>query len=208
MRIKQHLRRVSEAPAADGAKLVHLQWRKVYFYQEKFQSRGLRFLRIHSLSVCSDCRENFSHLPAPINMTLPKKIKKESTGMINQSITFKILPLRSRWQHGLPLTPVTRRPAHLRFTFYDWKCLMKNRKCSRVSAHHAHFFFFMMNHCYIGTVVSLWNEPVRYFQFVSHRAIDNCLFPQNECRHWRNELRAKNEASQTKVMKAPFVSPA
>lgn len=129
--------------------------------------------------------------------------------MINQSVMFKILPLSSRWQYGLPLTPVTWRPAHLHFTFYDWKCLMKNRKCSRASAHQA---LFLMNHCY-GGAVSLWNEPVRYFHSVSRRAIDSCLFPQIECGHWRNirvsPVWTENKsgiASQTKVMEAAFVS--
>lgn len=155
------------------------------------------------MSVCSDCRENCLNLPAPINTTLPKKKKN---GMINQSVTFKILPLSSKWQHGLPLTPVTWRPAHLHFTFYDWKCL-KNRKCSQGSAHRALFFY----HCYGDAVVSLWNEQVRYFHSVSCRAIDSCLFQQIECRHWRNECGAENKrgiASQTNVMKAAFVSPA
>lgn len=92
------------------------------------------------MSVCSDCRENCLNLPAPINTTLPKKKKN---GMINQSVTFKILPLSSKWQHGLPLTPVTWRPAHLHFTFYDWKCL-KNRKCSQGSAHRALFFLSLL----------------------------------------------------------------
>lgn len=68
--------------------------------------------------------------------------------------------------------------------FLRLKCLMKDRKCSEDSARQA---LFLMNHCYVGGVVSSWNEPVRYSHSVSSRAIDSCLFSQIDCRCWCNE---------------------
>lgn len=137
-------------------------------------------------SVCSDGNNRSLPLTLPINMTSRKHI-----GIINHSVAcFKILSFSSRWQHGLPLIPFisdTCAPLPHRGHYILWlKCLMKNRK-SEDSAHQA---LFLMNHCYVGAVVSSWNEPVRYFRSVSPRAIDSCLFPQIECRHWCNESMA------------------
>ena len=50
-----------------------------------------------------------------------------------------------------------------------------------------------MNHCYVGGVVSAWNETVRYSHSVSSKAIDSCLFSQIDCRCWPNETVAAQD---------------
>lgn len=118
---------------------------------------------------------------------------RKHTGIINLSVTcLKILSFRSRWQHGLPVIPFMWIPAYLHLlggiTLLWPPRLMKNRKWSQDFARRA--LFFLMNHCYVGAVVSSRNEPVRYFHSVSPRAIDSCLFAQIECRCWCNESAA------------------
>lgn len=142
---------------------------------------------VNRVSVWSGSKNRSLPLTTPINMTSRKHI-----GIINHSVTcFKILSFSSRWQHGLPLIPFIQIPLHLSMPasymghyILRLKCLMKNRKWSEDSARQA---LFLMNHCYVGGVVSWWNETVRYFHSVSSRAIDSCLFSQIDCRCWCNE---------------------
>lgn len=110
-----------------------------FFPEKQFTIKGLEVLRsleesTHAVSVCCEKTVYISQL-----QSIPPFKQRKSTATINHM--FKILSFSSRWQHGLPLTPVTQRPAYLHLTFYDWKCLMKNRKCSRDSAHRALFWW-------------------------------------------------------------------
>lgn len=145
----------------------------------------------YEASVCSDSQNRSLPLAGPINMT-----SRKHTGIINLSVAcLKILSFSSRWQHGLAVIPFMRIPAYLRLlggiTLLWPPRLMKNRKWSQDFARRA--LFFLMNHCYVGAVVSSRNEPVRYFHSVSPRAIDSCLFAQIECRCWCNESAASVE---------------
>ncbi len=139
------------------------------------------------VSVWSDGKNRSLPFTTPINMTSRKHI-----GIINHLVAcFKILSFSSRWQHGLPLIPFIQKPAHLRLTrsitFCGWNVWWKIESGSEDSARQA---LFLMNHCYVGAVVSRWNEPVRYCHSVSSSAIDSCRFSQIDCRCWRNESEA------------------
>ena len=137
---------------------------------------------VSKVSDLSDCKNRSLPLTTPINTTSRKHI-----GIINHSVTcFKILSFSSRWQHGLPWIPFIQIPALLCFKLdiIFWNVWWKNRERSEDSARQA---LFLMNHCYVGGVVSLWNEPVRYSHSVSSKALDSCLFSQIDCRCWCNE---------------------